>query len=254
MKLTLIGNGVMAEALALGLVSKYEIEVLGRNEQNLAKLKTKIPQIETKLLGSNANIDDKNIIFCVKPYAFESVCAGLEGEANTVYSILAGTSLYEIRKQIEAKNYVRTMPNIAAQTGNSMTSLVGDEAVRNEALDIFSSIGNVLWLNTEKQLDIASAIAGSGPAFLALIAEGLTDGGVNAGLERSHCASLVEGLFASFSSLIAKYHPTIIKDKVTSPGGTSIAGVTALEDHKVRAAMINAVNLTYEKTKIISQH
>jgi len=254
MKLTLIGNGVMAEALALGLVSKYEIEVIGRNDQNLAKLKAKIPQIEIIHLGNVENIEGKNIIFCVKPYAFQSVCARLEGEANTIYSILAGTSLHELKKQTRAKNYVRTMPNIAAQTQTSMTSLVGDEDVKNEALDIFSSIGNVLWLDTEKQLDIASAIAGSGPAFLALIAESLTDGGVSAGLERRNCTKLVQGLFASFSSLITKYHPTLIKDKVTSPGGTSIAGVIALEDHKVRAAMINAVNLAYEKTKIISQH
>ena len=90
MKITLIGNGMMAKALAKGLVKNHEVEILGRDEDKLLKLKKIIPEVEIKVLNDKEDISGKNIIFCVKPYALQSVSVRLEGTAQLFVSILAG--------------------------------------------------------------------------------------------------------------------------------------------------------------------
>jgi len=247
MKLTLIGNGIMAQSLARGLVKNHEVEIIGRDEEKLKAIQEKIPQVTIKVLDDKEDITNKNIIFCVKPYALQSVSVRLEGNADILFSILAGTKLERLKKQISAKHYIRTMPNIAASVQNSMTTITGDNEVKNIAMDIFSSIGQAIWVNTEDQLDIATAVAGSGPAFLALIAEALADGAVKAGLERHISTQLVQGLFSGTASLLKHSHPAIIKDSVMSPGGTTAAGYAKLEEAGVRNAMIKAVEEAYNK-------
>jgi len=253
MKLTLIGNGFMAQALAKGLIKNYEIEIIGRNEAKLKKIQETIPNIQIKVLDDVENIDGKNILFCVKPYALQSVAVRLEGQANMLISILAGTKLDTLKKQIRSKYYVRSMPNVAASVSKSTTTITGDNEIKNLAMDIFNNIGKAVWVNTEKQLDIATAVAGSGPAFLALIAESLSDGAVKAGLERNISNELVQGLFEGFSKLLINNHPAIIKDSVMSPGGTTAAGVAQLEEGAVRASMTKAVNSAYEKACELGQ-
>lgn len=253
MKLTLIGNGFMAQSLARGLVSNFEVEIIGRDQSKLKKIQEKIPEISITTMSDSEDISDKNIIFCVKPYALQSVSARLQGEANILFSILAGTTLDSLRKQIKAKYYIRTMPNVAASVSKSMTTITGDKEAKNLAIELFSSIGKSIWVNTEKQLDIATAVAGSGPAFLALVAESLSDGAVKAGLERSISNELVQGLFEGFAQLLDNNHPAIIKDSVMSPGGTTAAGMGELEDGAVRASMIKAVNKAYDKAYELGQ-
>ncbi|XPV67823.1 MAG: pyrroline-5-carboxylate reductase [Halarcobacter sp.] len=247
MKLTLIGNGFMAQALAKGLIENFEVEIIGRDINKLNKIKEMIPKIEVKTLDDIENIDNKNILFCVKPYALQSVAVRLQGEANMLISILAGTTLDSLRKQIKAKYYIRSMPNVAASVSKSTTTITGDNEAKNLAVEIFNFIGKSIWVNTEKQLDIATAVAGSGPAFLALVAESLSDGAVKAGLERKISNDLVQGLFEGFAQLLKNNHPAIIKDSVMSPGGTTAAGVAKLEEGAVRDSMNKAVNSAYEK-------
>ena len=247
MKLTLIGNGIMAQSLAKGLLKNHEVEIIGRDIEKLKLIKEKIPQITIKALDDHEDITNKNVIFCVKPYALQSVSARLTGNANMLFSILAGTKLETLKKQIKAKHYIRTMPNIAASVQHSMTTITGDNEAKLVAIDIFSSIGQAIWVNTENQLDIATAIAGSGPAYLALIAEALADGAVKAGLERHISTQLVQGLFSGTASLLKHTHPAIIKDSVMSPGGTTAAGYAQLEEAGVRNAMIKAVESAYNK-------
>ena len=247
MKLTLIGNGIMAQSLARGLLKNHEVEIIGRDIEKLKLIKEKMPQITIKALDDQEDITDKNIIFCVKPYALQSISARLTGNANLLLSILAGTRLETLKRQIKAKRYIRTMPNIAASVQNSMTTITGDNEAKIIAMEIFSSIGQAIWVNTENQLDIATAIAGSGPAYLALIAEALADGAVKAGLERHISTQLVQGLFSGTASLLKHTHPAIIKDSVMSPGGTTAAGYAQLEKAGVRNAMINAVEEAYNK-------
>ncbi len=253
MKITLIGNGMMARALAKGLVESHEVEILGRDQGKLEKLKEVIPEVEVKVLDDIEDITNKNIIFCVKPYALQSVAVRLEGKANIFISILAGTKIESLKKHILSKTYIRVMPNVAASIRKSMTTITGDREAKNVAIELFNSIGKTLWVNTEAQLDIATAVAGSGPAFLALVAEGIADGAVKAGLEREFSTFLVQGLFEGVAGLLEKNHPAVLKDSVTSPGGTTIAGVGALEEKGVRDAMIKAIEAAHEKAVELSK-
>ncbi|CAA6822914.1 MAG: Pyrroline-5-carboxylate reductase (EC [uncultured Sulfurovum sp.] len=249
MKLTFIGNGNMAQSLIEGLVHTYEIEVLGRNKESLEALKNLLPQISVKVLDVKEDISHKNIVLCVKPYSLPTLAPKLAGKANALYSVLAGTTIESISSQIDATHYVRTMPNLGASHLKSMTTVTGDEALKESALEIFNKIGHTLWLDSENELDIATGVAGSGPAYLALIAESLADGAVQQGLKRADAQALVSGLFDGFAALIAHNSPADIKDGVMSPGGTTAAGYAALERGNVRNAMIETVADAYSKAK-----
>ena len=249
MKLTFIGNGNMAKALIEGLVGNYDIEVLGRNAHALNALKEKMPQITSRVMQEKEDISGKNIILCVKPYSLPDLAPKLTGEAEAIYSVLAGTSIESLSSQIKAKKYVRTMPNLGASHLKSMTTLTGDETLKDTAMEIFNQIGRSLWLSSENELDIATGLAGSGPAYLSLIAEALADGAVNQGLKRADAQVLVLGLFEGFAPLLANENPALIKDGVMSPGGTTAAGYAALERGNVRNSMMQAIEDAYKKAK-----
>ena len=247
MKLTLIGNGLMAQALARGLVNDFEVEIIGRSLENLNKIKEEIPKIKIKQLEDKEDLTNKNVILCVKPYALQSVSGKLIGEANTIFSILAGTTIESLKSEIKAKSYIRTMPNVAASVSKSTTTITGDVEAKDLALKIFNNIGKAIWVDTQNQLDIATAVAGSGPAYLSLIAESLADGAVKSGLDRKTSNELVQGLFEGFSELLKDNHPALIKDSVMSPGGTTAAAFAKLEEGCVRDSMIKAVEAAYKK-------
>jgi len=251
--LTFIGYGNMALAIAKGLVGKYRLEIVGRNEEKLKKVQQSLQQSLSEdvkyFLLNSFDISDKDIVLAVKPNNLEEVGEKLNGKANVIYSVLAGTPIEKIKTHIESDAVVRAMPNLAASLQASMTTLTGDEAYKNEALEIFSAIGEALWLGSEKELDIATALAGSGPAYLALIAEALSDGAVKQGLKRADAAKITEGLFGGFAKLLKTTHPALLKDGVMSPGGTTAAGYAALEEAGVRNGCIQAIEAAYKRAK-----
>jgi pyrroline-5-carboxylate reductase len=177
----------------------------------------------------------------------EEVGNKLKGKAKVVYSVLAGTSVEKLRLNISTNAVVRTMPNLAASVQKSMTTLTGDIAFKEEAEQLLGAIGETRWLASEKEIDIATALAGSGPAYLALVAEALADGAVKQGLKRDDAMAIMRGLFGGFGELIQEVHPALLKDGVMSPGGTTAAGYGALEDGNVRSACINAIEKAYKK-------
>lgn len=245
-RIAIVGTGKMAEAIIAGLVDVYDnIEVVGRNQETLHILAHKYP-IKTANL-TNYSIDNKTIVLAIKPYALIEVAQQFQGKANILISILAGTALQALHT-IPADSYARAMPNIAASQKASMTAIVGDEQAKKVASTIFNTIGKTLLLRSEKELDIATAIAGSGPAFLALIAEACIDGGVACGLQRKDATYLTQGLFESFAA-ISHEHPALIKDSVMSPGGTTAAGYTILENRATRSAFIDAIIHAFQKAQ-----
>lgn len=244
MKITMIGNGAMALAIAKGLPKEYELEVVGRDEKKLHRFCDECNG--TYALLNNFDIQDKTVILAVKPHVLNDVAKHLKGKAQTLYSVLAGVKIDQL-KTIDADAYIRSMPNVGASYNASTTSLTGDLKKKEQALEIFSSIGKAYWVEDEKQLDIATAIAGCGPAFLALIAEAMSDGAVKCGMKRDLANELVASNFYSFAPLIANEHPAIIKDKITSPGGTTIEGIKALEQEGARYAFFKAIEKAYAK-------
>ncbi len=250
--ITFIGNGNMALSIAKGLHGKYNIEVVGRNQEKLDNFVKNLDfNIDTYLL-KDFDMTHKIVLLCIKPNNIEEVGKLLHGKADLLISVLAGTTIESIKKHLKPKAVVRSMPNLAASIEQSMTTLTGDITAKNDSIAILNSIGKTLWLNSEKEIDIATALAGSGPAYLALIAESLADGAVKQGLKREDAMTVMRGLFEGFGTLIQEIHPSLLKDSVMSPGGTTAAGYGALEDGNVRAACIDAIEKAYEKAKILS--
>ncbi len=247
--ITFIGNGNMALNIAKGLKGKYSIEVVGRDMKKLNAFEEYLGTKVDKYLMDDFDITDKTILFCVKPANVEEVGKKLKGKARVLFSVLAGTSLEKLKKHLKSSAFVRTMPNLAASVGASMTTLTGDHKFKKEALTLLGAVGETLWLESEKEIDIATALAGSGPAYLALIAEALADGAVKQGLKREDAMVTMRGLFSGFGKLIGEIHPALLKDAVMSPGGTTAAGYGALEEGNVRAACMDAVEQAYNKTK-----
>jgi pyrroline-5-carboxylate reductase len=242
MKLTIVGAGAMAMAMAKGLESRYELEFVVRD----------ISKVDNNYSVFNINgfdISDKNIILAIKPYALKGISSKLVGEADTIYSLLAGTSIDIIKDAINAKSYIRTMPNISAKFGASTTIITGDINKRRDAIEIFSSIGDTFWVETQKEIDIATAVAGSGPAFLALVAEAMMDGLVREGMRRIDAIEITNSLFRGFAPLISSNHPAMVKDLVMSPSGTTSAGYAVLESMATRGAFIQAIGEAFKVTQ-----
>lgn len=251
-EITLIGNGNMALSIAKGLQKEYRIEVVGRNMEKLNAFESALNITITKSLLENFKIDSKNIILCVKPYNVEEVGKKLVGKASLLYSILAGTKVETLHEHIKAKAYIRAMPNLGASVGFSMTTITGSEEYKHDALHLFNTIGQTLWLNSEEEIDIATAVAGSGPAYLSIVADALIDGAVKEGLKRDDANILVEGLFRGFGKLISLETAPNIKNSVMSPGGTTAYGCYALEKEGVRAAFMDAVTAAYNRANELS--
>jgi pyrroline-5-carboxylate reductase len=250
--ITLIGNGNMALSIAKGLQKHYTIEIVGRNMDNLNTFETKLKTPIEKHLLDGFNMDNKNIILCFKPYNVEEAGKKLKGKARLLTSILAGTTLETIAQHIKATFYIRAMPNLGASVGASMTTVTGNTEHKEEALGLFETIGETLWLNSEQEIDIATALAGSGPAYLAMVAQALSDGGVKEGLKREDADRLMQGLFRGFGELIQHEEAPHIKNSVMSPAGTTAYGCYALEKAGIKAAFMDAVSAAHTRAKELS--
>ncbi|WP_104721255.1 pyrroline-5-carboxylate reductase [Helicobacter mesocricetorum] len=235
--LLIVGYGKMAKAICEGLKGKFEIQVCGRDSKKIEDFCSQFqatPQYNPKEI----KIDNKEVLLCIKPYALNSF--QFTGEAKCLYSILNAIPLETLRKAIQSKYYIRAMPNVCASVGKSMTSLCGDESYKNEAVEIFNSIGDCIWLE-ETLFPIATALSGCAPAFLALVAESIIDSAVTNGLTREQATRIVKTLFAGFGTLLQTQHPTFLKENVMSPGGSTAQGIASLEKNALRNAFFEAI-------------
>jgi len=247
MKLLLIGAGNMGGAMLQGL-HVHNITVVEMYKPRADELSRIFPNI--KVVNQIPKLDGFIVILAIKPQSLDSL--DVDGCADGVISILAGVKLETLKAKIDSKSYVRAMPNMAALVRKSATSLCGDEELKDEAIEILNSIGKCFWLNSENELDIATGLAGSAPAWIALVAEALSDGAVNLGLKREVTYKYVAQLFEGVGEVLQTEHPAILKDKVTSPNGTTIAGITKLEEGGVRDSFIKAMEASYQRAKKLS--
>jgi len=245
--LTIIGPGAMAMAIAHGLKESYTLEFVARDISKLEKIKEEFSANIFAL--KDFDITGKNILLAVKPYALASVSEQIKGQALSVYSVLAGTTIKALKESIPAQNHVRIMPNVSEKFGASTSVITGDHAKKEEAMKLFSAIGDTFWVDSEKEVDIATAVAGSGPALLTLVAEAMMDGLVKEGMKRPDAIGITNSLFKGFAPLIASNHPALIKDSVMSPGGTTAAAYGALEEGAVRSSFIKAIGEAFKITQ-----
>lgn len=196
------------------------------------------------------------LLLAIKPQALDTVLTGLLGvmEKPLVLSILAGVPLSRLESGFPDRPVIRVMPNTPATVGQGMTAIASGRRVEPHHLDlarnIFTAVGEVEEV-PESLMDAVTGLSGSGPAFVAILIEALADGGVAAGLPRPVAARLALQTVLGTAVFLkeSQLHPAQLKDRVTSPGGTTIAGVTRLEKGGYRSALIEAVVAAYQRSR-----
>lgn len=200
------------------------------------------------------------VLLAVKPQIFQRVVDGLRSvlasqkpSNQVIISILAGTSLAGLEAAFLDIPVVRAMPNTPAVVGEGITAIAPGQHATPEhmtvARQLFEAVGQVVEV-PESMMDAVTGVSGSGPGFLALIAEAMIDGGVLAGLPRAIATQLtLQTLRGTADLLQSGVHPAELKDRVTSPGGTTIVGIEQMELAGVRASMIQAVRAAYTRSR-----
>ncbi len=200
------------------------------------------------------------LVLAVKPQVFPAVAHEIKAEIRSplVVSVMAGISCPTLEALFPERAVVRTMPNVPALVGEGMTALAGGSLATADHLAqakrVLQAVGQVVIL-PESQLDAVTAVSGSGPGYLSLIAEAMVDGGVKVGLPRDLAMQLVFQTLKGTGILLQQEgkSPALLKDRVTSPGGTTIAGISVLEDNGVRGAIIEAIEAAQERSQELGQ-
>ncbi len=261
--LSIIGGGVMAEAILSRLLQEkicLPQKVLV-SEPSTCKKKLLQQKYGVQITANNreAFSDADVLLLAIKPQVLDVVAKQIDaknqhGSETLVISILAGVTIQRLEKAFPHQAVIRTMPNTPATVGAGMTALAPSEKVSpanlSGALSIFTAIGEVVEVS-ESLMDGVTGVSGSGPAFVAMMVEALADGGVASGLPRPVAYQLALQTVFGTAKLLkeSQLHPAQLKDKVTSPGGTTIAGVAQLEKHGFRSAVIEAVQSAYIRSQ-----
>lgn len=253
------GAGKMAKSIIEGLLAagfpENRIFASAKTEKTLKSLETyKINTTnDNKKLAENSDI----IVLSVKPNVVLPVAHEIKKETagKIIISIAAGVPLEKIEKESDmTAKVVRAMPNICATVLEAATAIVPGKNCTAEdteiALEIFSSVGFAKVVSEDK-MSAVTGLSGSGPAYIFQVIEALADGGVHEGLDRDTATSLAAQTVLGAAQMILSSgkNPGELKDMVCSPGGTTIAGVRKLEENKTRAAFMNAVIASSEKSK-----
>ena len=196
------------------------------------------------------------VVLSVKPQQLEAVAEELDGALNadqTVLSIMAGVKIHSIGLKLNHTKLIRVMPNTPAQIRKGISAWTASDDVEQATLDfvasMLSAIGDELKFSDEKNIDIATALSGSGPGYEFVFIEALTDAGVELGLPvhvARHLASQTVLGSAALQRESGK-HPAELRNMVTSPGGTTAAGLAALEMGGFRANVADAVRAAFER-------
>jgi len=251
-KLGIIGGGVMAEALlsrllGQGVCASDEVTV---GEPAAARRDYLAGEYGVQVTAENADAVQQAdvLLLAIKPQVFDAVVQALPPSPSSmlVLSILAGVPLQKLEGGFPNHPVVRAMPNTPATVGAGMTAIAPGRHTQPshlaQARQIFAAVGEVVEV-PESLMDAVTGLSGSGPGYVALIVEALSDGGVAAGLPRAIATQLAIQTVRGTAQLLAEtgLHPGELKDRVTSPGGTTIAGIAALEQAGLRSALIEAV-------------
>ena len=256
--LSIIGGGVMAEAILSRLLKQTltadRILVSEPKAERRDYLSQKY-QVEVTADNQAAITAAEVLLLAVKPQVFSSVVAEITPNPNsTVISILAGITIAKLEQAFPHQPVIRVMPNTPATVGAAMTAIAAGTQAKEQHIDrakqIFTAVGEVVEV-PESAMDAVTGLSGSGPAFVALAIEAMADGGVASGLPRAIALQLATQTVLGTATLIKEtgIHPGELKDRVTSPGGTTIAGVAKLESAGYRSALIEAVKTATRRSQ-----
>lgn len=258
-----IGGGNMAAAIIGGICREGYIrpEKILVYDPDTSKTAALQKQWGIQVEGGIASLVGGSdwIVLAVKPNIIPKILTELKSAADigrtVVVSIAAGVSIEQLSAGIGGDvPIVRVMPNTPAMVGEGMSVLCGNESAKGEILDtalaLFQNVGAAMIMD-EKHLDAVTAVSGSGPAYVCLFIEALADGGVKEGLPRDAAYTLACQTVLGTARLVmdTDTHPGVWKDRVCSPGGTTIDAVRSLEKDGLRGTVMDAVSVCAEKSR-----
>lgn len=259
MKITIMGCGNMGKGLAPRLSEANQLFFYDRNFE-------KSQALEKEGLGKSCKeLKDAIqscavLILAVKPMNVEEAAGQIAQylhAGQTVISILAGTPIATLKKLFPATPIVRMMPNLAVIYGEGVMGVSVEEGIPEEQKRMLTSLleplGKIYWL-PESKINALTALTGSGPAFFYTMLEAMIDAGVTMGFSADESQDMVQNMLQGSLTLLQKTgkHPGELKRQITSPGGTTIAGLNRLEEMGVRAGIINTFLACYERTNELS--
>jgi len=258
MRLGFIGGGVMAEAIIAGIREaslRADITVGEPLEERRDGLVERYMVLATAQ-NAEAVEDAEIVVLAVKPQQFDRAAAELADlltPEQTVLSIMAGVKIHSLGLKLKHGRIIRVMPNMPAQIGSAMSVWTAWGDVPEETVkftgEMLDAIGEQLYLEDEKLVDVATAVSASGPAYVFTFMESLTDAGVQLGMphDAARLLALRTTLGSAELAIRSGKHPAELRNMVTSPGGTTAAALRALEKGGLRAAVLDAVNAAHER-------
>jgi pyrroline-5-carboxylate reductase len=260
--IALLGAGKIGESLLAGLLSSGwrnadEIVATGRREERLREVAER-HGVRTTLSNAEAVAGAAIVVIAVKPQDFDLLLGeigGLLTPEQTVLSVAAAIPTAQIEARLATGvPVVRAMPNAPSLVHEGMAGICAGAHADDENLalaeDVLSHLGSVVRV-PERAMDAVTAVSGSGPAYFALLAEGMIEAGILLGLSREVSTQLVVQTMLGTARLLRdeQIHPVELREGVTSPGGTTIRAIQELESAGVRAALFNAIQAAMERSK-----
>ena len=254
-----MGRALVGGIISAGVLDAKNITVIDPDTNSLTWWREHQAQVNVDSNLKSGTQDANLVILAVKPNVMPDVAKQDNGvwDGKLVVSIAAGVTIRSLTDWIGHQRIIRVMPNTPSLVGAGASAFCGGGGVtkqdRESIHSILSSVGLSVEV-TESQMDAVTAVSGSGPAYICLIIEALADGGVHAGLPRALAVELATQTVLGTAKMIAETgkHPGELKDAVASPAGTTIAGLRALEQNGIRAAMIEAVQAAFQRSKELS--
>jgi pyrroline-5-carboxylate reductase len=262
-KICILGTGNMGQALVSGLVGSGSSKPQDIVCTDVREVKLKAIEKQYGVQISTSNLEAVSqadiIIYAVKPQIMATVLNETSEKldmSKLIISIAAGVPMEAIESCLNKElRLIRVMPNIAAAVKEAATAIAAGRHASKEdvqlAMEIFDSIGKSVFIQENYLMDAITGLSGSGPAYIFLIVEAMADAGVKVGLSRQ------EALFLSAQTVLGaakmlietQEHPGQLRDRVTSPGGTAIAGLATLEEGGLRTTLIHAVEVATNRSR-----
>ncbi len=261
LKIAFIGSGVMGEAMIKGLlhqqlVTPQQVIAADPSTERGAELAQRYGLHFTSSNSEAAEAGDI-IVLSVKPQVVDRVLPELRRGAHSatlILSIAAGVTIHTIVNGVANPSVVRSMPNTPAQIGQGITVWTATAEVRERERELtrimLGALGEELYVDDEKFLDMATALNGTGPAYVFMMMEAMIDAGVHMGLSRREAERLVlQTMRGSIEYAAASgLHPAQLRNQVTSPGGTSAAAIYEMEKGRLRTVLADAIWAAYRRS------
>ncbi len=263
--LAFIGCGVMGESMVAGLlrrelVDPKNIAASHPRESRRSELTEKygIAVFESNAEAAKTVVGQANsaVLICVKPQRLARVLSDLTGVLHLdqlVLSIVAGARIEHLADELGTAKIVRAMPNTPSQIGAGITAWTCTDAVvdaeRGHVREILAALGKELFVDTENMIDMATSLSATGPTYIFMVMEALTDAGVHLGFSRDMAKELVqETMLGSVKFAMESHrHPAELRNMVTSPGGTSAEAIYQMEKGSLRTVLSKAVYAAYKR-------